>query len=140
MPSYFELEYGRGFLKNFTNDEMNPVAEEGNQRTFDEDDLREAEDFAYREINASLVGFYDISPWSNAAPPVIAQVAELIGAGYMWLKRINADIGDGEVSANGLLNQGRDLLKQVRSGTMLVIATNGSVQARRVLQDTYELG
>lgn len=137
--SYFTLEYGSGYLKNWTNDESNGVADEGNQRTFTAQDLLDSEATAYREIRSRLIGFYDVAEWSADVPPVVAEVAEMLGAGYMWLKRFGSDAGIADANAITLLTQGRQLLSDLRRGTMSIVKSDGSVQARRSLQDNYEL-
>lgn len=139
MASYFTLEYGVNYLKNWTNDEDNPVTNEGNQRTFAEDDLLHSQNSAYNEINSALIAFYNVTGWSAAVPPIVAEIAEMLGAGYMWMKKYNAEAGIADSNAITILSQGRELLNRVRRGTMNIVKSDGSVQARRSLQETYDL-
>mgnify|MGYP001403954948 CR=1 FL=1 len=145
LHKYSTLAFGEGYLKNFTNNMDNPVLddppfEDGNIRTFNQDDLDQAQDRAFHEINARLVNCYDVSDWEGATPAIIVHVADLLGAGYAWLQKFASDLGQADANAVPLLEQGRRLLNELRSGTMFIIQSDGSVQARRALQSSYDLG
>lgn len=144
LHKYSTLAYGEGYLKNFSNNADNtvlddPPIDDGNVRTFTADDLAAAQDKAYNEINSRLANCYDFSTWESSTPPIIEQVADLLGAGYAWLQKFAADLGNADANAVPLIEQGRRLLNEIRNGTMLVTKGDGSVQTRRALQMTYDL-
>ena len=121
--SYYELTPGVGHLKN-----IGPLATSATEGLTAED-LETAAAYAKAAIDASLGGRYETSTWSGSTPPIISRIAELLGsAEVLDFKHARFDPASSNAYADSLRSEARFLLKEIRSGRLMVIAPGGTVQ------------
>lgn len=123
MAAYFTLEPEKGFLLNFQQ-----LADEVGGGSVLQADLTKAQTFAEQEINARLGRKWDVSGWSTACPPLISQIAELIGASYAWAIRHGSDSIQA-VDPGSFHERANRIMDRLIDGTMDLFDASGNLIA-----------
>jgi len=112
MPNYHTLQVERGYLLNF-----GELGDSGTDGKVTQAELNDAMTYAEREIRGKLGRRYDTSNWYVSTPPLVAQIADLLGSSYAWLAKYSADGLQG-VDPTSFKDRAHDLMDRVLDGTM----------------------
>jgi len=105
---YKTLALGTGYLKNF-----DPAASDP-QKGMTAADVSAAEADAKAVIDGALGDVYDEATWATGVPPVIASIAERLGAAYLIRALYNRD-GRGDLKlAEKLVAEANAMIQQLR--------------------------
>jgi len=127
MGSYHTLVVERDYLKN-----VGPLDTAATDGHLIQADLTRAENDAFNEINSLLCADYDVSGWAASVPPIIADIANLLGSANVWMMRHAADSMGVAGNPEGLRAWALKKIEEIKGGNMQILLSNGSMQRKRL--------
>ncbi len=123
MASYFTLVVEEGYLKNF-----GPLSAAPTEGRITQDDLDNAEQEAFDEINGFLSADYDITTWEASPPPIIARIGNLLGSANAWMMRHSADSMGTPGNPQGLRDWALKTIESIKDGEISIVTAGGTIQ------------